>query len=199
MWGFSYMGGIQFLIAATRPPHLKAIVPDVATIDQFFRHPNGVVWTPPDPPKSKTYPLDTAGRSADTPQNVDEDPDGVMLTEAVAEHEANIYSDQVFSPCEAYRNSYKPEIRNMCFIAQSAITYKDDIKASGADCINLVCPFCSIMYDDNQRKIESTFDVGYNIPVLFLPQLLGLAMGFEPRELGLNMNRVKPTELIAHI
>ncbi len=75
----------------------------------------------------------------------------------------------------------------------------DDIKAAGADCITLVCPFCSIMYDDNQRKVESTFDANYNLPVLFYPQLLGLAMGLDPREIGLNMNRVKPTELIAHM
>jgi heterodisulfide reductase subunit B len=75
----------------------------------------------------------------------------------------------------------------------------DDIKSAGADCATLVCPFCSIMYDDNQRKIESTFDVSYNLPVLFYPQILGLAMGFDPGEIGLNMNRVKPTELIAQI
>ena len=75
----------------------------------------------------------------------------------------------------------------------------DDIKAAGANCITLICPFCSIMYDDNQRKIESTFDVSYNLPVLFYPQLLGLAMGLDPREIGLNMNRVKPTELIAQV
>ena len=74
-----------------------------------------------------------------------------------------------------------------------------DIKTAGADCITLVCPFCSIMYDDNQRKIESTFNSSYNLPVLFYPQLLGLAMGFDPREIGLNMNRVKPTELIAQM
>lgn len=136
MWGFSYMGGIQYLIAATRPPHLKAIVPNVATIDQFFRYPNGVVWTPPAPPKSIMYPLDIAGKSAKPPQNVDEDPDGTMLTRAVAEHEANIYSDQIFAPGEAFRNTYKPEIKNMNFIAQSAITYKDDIKASGVAIYN---------------------------------------------------------------
>ena len=75
----------------------------------------------------------------------------------------------------------------------------DDIKNAGANCITLVCPFCSIMYDDSQRKIESTFDASYNLPVLFYPQLLGLAMGFDPREIGLNMNRVKPTELIAQV
>lgn len=75
----------------------------------------------------------------------------------------------------------------------------NDIKTAGADCITLVCPFCSIMYDDNQRKIESTFNSGYNLPVLFYPQLLGLAMGIDPREIGLNMNRVKPTEIIAQM
>ena len=136
MWGFSYMGGIQYITAATRPPHLKAIVPAVATVDQYFRHPNGVVWTPPAPPKSIMYPLDTAGTSARPPQNVDEDPDGVMLTRAVAEHEASIYSDQVQAIDEGFRDNYKPEIRNMPLIAQSAITHQDDIKASGVAIYN---------------------------------------------------------------
>ncbi len=75
----------------------------------------------------------------------------------------------------------------------------NDMRDAEADCITLVCPFCSIMYDDSQRKIESMFDTSYNLPVLFYPQLLGLAMGFEPREIGLNMNRVKTTELIAQV
>jgi uncharacterized protein len=130
MWGFSYMGGIQYMIASTRPPHLVTIVPNVTSIDQYFRCPNGVVWTPPRSPKSITYPLDTAGTSAIPAQNVDEDPGGSMLTRAVEEHQNNIYSDQIWSPGEAYRNQYKPEIKNMNFISQSAITYKDDIKAS---------------------------------------------------------------------
>ena len=130
MWGFSYMGGIQYMIASTRPPHLAAIVPNVTTIDQYFRCPNGVVWTPPRSPKSITFPLDTAGKSANPPQNVDEDPDGAMLTQAVEEHKNNIYSDQVWAPGETYRNQFNPEIKNMNFVAQSAITYKDDIKAS---------------------------------------------------------------------
>ncbi len=73
------------------------------------------------------------------------------------------------------------------------------IKASGADAINLICPFCSVMYDDNQRRIEKTFEAEYNIPVLYYPQILGLAVGLEPGELGLNMNRVSTTELLAKL
>ena len=42
------------------------------------------------------------------------------------------YNYQEWVPFKTFRNQYKPEIKNMNFIAQSAITYKDDIKASGA-------------------------------------------------------------------
>jgi putative CocE/NonD family hydrolase len=59
-----------------------------------------------------------------------------MLTAAVTEHDANIYTDQVWAPGLAFRNQYRPEIKNMNFISQSAITYKDDIKASGVAIYN---------------------------------------------------------------
>jgi len=76
----------------------------------------------------------------------------------------------------------------------------DDIAATEANVINLVCPFCSVMYDSNQKGIESAFETSYNIPVLYLTQILGLAMGFERKELGLNLNVVKTkglSELLA--
>jgi len=75
----------------------------------------------------------------------------------------------------------------------------DHIKVSGAKAMTLVCPFCSVMYDSNQKSIESTFDVEYRIPVLFLPQILGLAMGIDRKTLGLNMNVVKTKELTEEI
>jgi heterodisulfide reductase subunit B len=73
----------------------------------------------------------------------------------------------------------------------------DRIKAAGADAITLVCPFCSVMYDDNQKTIETKFEKTYGIPVLYYPQLLGLAFGLDPKALGLRMNRVKTKDLIA--
>lgn len=75
----------------------------------------------------------------------------------------------------------------------------EHVKASGADAINLICPFCSVMYDDSQRRIERTFGTEYNIPVLYYPQILGLAIGLEPKEIGLNMNRVKTAGLLAKL
>ncbi|MCK5562396.1 MAG: CoB--CoM heterodisulfide reductase subunit B, partial [Thermoplasmata archaeon] len=73
------------------------------------------------------------------------------------------------------------------------------IKAAGADLMVIQCPLCSIMYDQYQPTIEDQFGVEYNLPVLYCSQLLGLALGFEPKELGLKKNKVKADELLARI
>lgn len=71
-----------------------------------------------------------------------------------------------------------------------------NVKAAGAKAMVVVCPFCSVMYDDGQRSIEKKFEVELGIPVLFLPQLVGLALGLEPKALGLNLNTVKTKQLL---
>ncbi len=73
----------------------------------------------------------------------------------------------------------------------------DHIKASGADALVLICPFCNIMYEGNQKKIEKQSETEFNLPVLYYPQVLGLALGIPPDELGFRMNRVKPREILS--
>ena len=73
----------------------------------------------------------------------------------------------------------------------------DDVVEAGANAMCLVCPFCSVMYDGNQKSIESEFETRYGLPVLYLTQILGLAMGFGRKELGLNMNVVKTKDLLS--
>lgn len=72
----------------------------------------------------------------------------------------------------------------------------DHIRAAGADGMVLICPFCNVMYESNQKKIEKLYHVEYKLPVLFYPQLLGLALGLSPEELGIRMNRIKPLEVL---
>lgn len=74
-----------------------------------------------------------------------------------------------------------------------------DLTKEGADAITLACTFCDIMYEHNQRKIAQTFNADYNIPVLYLPQLLGLSFGMSPQELGLQLARVRPQALLQKI
>ncbi len=72
----------------------------------------------------------------------------------------------------------------------------DHIHATEADGMVVICPFCDIMYEINQRTIERQFDVDYRLPVLYYPQLLGLALGFTPEELGFRLNRVKASKIV---
>ena len=81
-------------------------------------------------------------------------------------------------------------------VAQEKLKY---VKEAGTDCMNLVCPFCSLMFDANQKGIESQFESEFNIPVLYLPQIIGLAMGFGRKELGLNLNSDSTKELTAKL
>ena len=72
----------------------------------------------------------------------------------------------------------------------------DHVTAARADGLVLICPFCAIMYEANQRRVEKLYEVEYKLPVLYYPQLLGLAMGFSLEEMGVKLNRVKPRGLI---
>jgi len=73
------------------------------------------------------------------------------------------------------------------------------VKSVKAQALITVCPYCHIMYDLNQPRIERTFNEKFGIPVLHYTQLLGLAMGFSPEELAMNKLRVKPTQILEQI
>jgi len=75
----------------------------------------------------------------------------------------------------------------------------DSVKSAGADALVVICPFCGLMYDLCQEEIEERFGGKYRLPVLYLPQLLGLSMGLNPSELGLDLNRVKAEALLGKI
>ncbi len=85
------------------------------------------------------------------------------------------------------------------------ITYKmarkklDAVKEDGADAMCVICPFCAVIYDDNQKAIGADIEMKYDIPVLYYPQILGLAMGMDSKELGMKMNKVKTKELLARM
>lgn len=67
------------------------------------------------------------------------------------------------------------------------------------DAMVLICPYCGIMYDILQSDIESKFNSKYGIPVLYYPQLLGLAMDIPPQKLGIELNRTDAAALLRKI
>jgi len=72
------------------------------------------------------------------------------------------------------------------------------IRAVGAQALITVCPFCHMMYDLNQPRIERVSNRKFGIPVLHYPQLLGLAMGISPEELGFKQLRVDATKILTN-
>lgn len=70
------------------------------------------------------------------------------------------------------------------------------IKDVNAQAMITICPFCHIMYDTNELRIEKMFNEKYGIPVLHYPQLLGLAMGLKPEELGFSELRVDTSKFM---
>lgn len=73
------------------------------------------------------------------------------------------------------------------------------VKEAGADALITICPACHMMYEANQIRAEKMFGEKYGIPVLHYTQLLGLAMGMQPGELGFDELRVKPTKILEKI
>ncbi|MEM2341436.1 MAG: CoB--CoM heterodisulfide reductase iron-sulfur subunit B family protein [Candidatus Bathyarchaeia archaeon] len=73
------------------------------------------------------------------------------------------------------------------------------VKEAGAEALITICPACHIMYDANQIRAERMFGEKYGIPVLHYTQLLGLAMGMRPDELGFDELRVNPSGILERI
>ena len=65
----------------------------------------------------------------------------------------------------------------------------------GADCIVTVCPLCQMNLESYQGLIAKKVGHPVRMPVIYLPQLLGLAFGLTKEQLGLKHN-VVPIETL---
>jgi heterodisulfide reductase subunit B len=70
-------------------------------------------------------------------------------------------------------------------------------KAAGANVVAAGCPFCQLLLDLYQDKLESIKNTTFDMPILFFSQLMGLAMGLDRAELGLEKLIVSPFKLLA--
>ena len=71
-----------------------------------------------------------------------------------------------------------------------------DAKGSGADVVIVACPLCQSNLDLRQRDIEKFLGIDLEIPVLYFTQLLGLALGFSSKELGLDKHVINPVPVL---
>ncbi len=71
-----------------------------------------------------------------------------------------------------------------------------DALDADADCVVTPCPLCHLNLDLQQPLAAKYAGRQLGMPVLHLPQMVGLALGLDPKELGLNKHVVRPTTVI---
>jgi heterodisulfide reductase subunit B len=74
-----------------------------------------------------------------------------------------------------------------------------EAKKAGAEVIVTLCPLCHLMLDAKQKAIETRRGEKIGIPVLYVTQLVGIALGLGPEELGLGMNAVSPMPVVERV
>ncbi len=67
---------------------------------------------------------------------------------------------------------------------------------SGAAVIATVCPLCQINLECYQKQVNREFGTEFSIPVMYFTQLLGLAMGIDPKRLGIGKELVSTTPML---
>jgi len=67
---------------------------------------------------------------------------------------------------------------------------------SGANCMVTPCPLCHLNLDSRQPEVAQVIGQRLDLPVLHLPPLIGLALGLDPVELGLNRHIVNTAPVL---
>jgi heterodisulfide reductase subunit B len=77
-------------------------------------------------------------------------------------------------------------------LISSAADYEADIMAT-------LCPMCQMNLDAYQGETNHHFGTNYHMPVVFFTQLIGLAFGFEPKEVGFGLELVSAKNALEKI
>ena len=72
-------------------------------------------------------------------------------------------------------------------------------KSSGADCIAVSCPMCQINLDLRQQDIKKQSGRDYQMPVIYITQLLGLCLGISSKKLGFSKLMVSASNVLEKV
>lgn len=66
----------------------------------------------------------------------------------------------------------------------------EDAVSRGAEAVIVACPMCHLNLDMRRPNIEKSAGRRFTIPVIYVTQAVGLAMGLRPKQLGLQRHKV---------
>jgi heterodisulfide reductase subunit B len=64
------------------------------------------------------------------------------------------------------------------------------------DVMTTICPMCQLNIDGYQGEMNGFFGTNYHMPILFFTQLMGLAFGIDPKELGFGLELVSARNVL---
>jgi heterodisulfide reductase subunit B len=68
---------------------------------------------------------------------------------------------------------------------------------SGADVIATACPLCQVNLECYQTQVNEEFGTDFSIPVMYFTQLLGLALGIDPKKLHIGSELVSTMPVLS--
>ena len=72
-------------------------------------------------------------------------------------------------------------------------------KNNGADAMVTPCPLCHLNLDGYQPNASSMRRAAIDLPILHLPQMIGLALGIDPKAMRLNKHIVSTKKMLSHV
>ena len=69
-------------------------------------------------------------------------------------------------------------------------------ESSGAQCVAVACPMCQINLDMRQSNINKIKNKNFEMPIVYISQLIGLCLGISSRKLGMNKCIVSPKPIV---
>ena len=87
------------------------------------------------------------------------------------------------------------ERNSMAMVAK----HTSEVKDLGADAMVTPCPLCHLNLDGFQPKAAAQAGRKIDMPIIHLPQAIGLAMGISPKELGLQNHIMSTKPLVAKL
>lgn len=98
-------------------------------------------------------------------------------------------AEAVFFPLKAQCCGGTQLFGNKDMIYKLLYRILDNVEVHGANCVaSTLCPLCFTNLDANQGHIKNRAGTKFNMPIIAISQLMGVAFGLEAKELGLNKN-----------
>ncbi len=73
------------------------------------------------------------------------------------------------------------------------------IRERDIEALSVICPSCFEQFDMGQIALSRKFKDLVKVPTFYLTQLIGLSLGMSPKEVGLDVHRVKSKKLLEGI